>query len=138
MAASLPPLKSTFEALLRRFGVMTGLSTPGDTYENRSRTYGVGTLRSGHQRLSGGRVLERDLETANKAYQLDDMKSRTRTQVDAGSIEEEDQRHILKHDHAPGMQGEGWAITKTTEYSVSDDNMSTNDARFDGRKESRM
>lgn len=115
-AASLPPLKSTFEKILRKLGVMTGLSTPGNTYPNssyggryKSRTF------SSKLRASLGYTLNDEESQARSAYPMENM-DRSRSQPDRDGVSlEEDQKHIL----SPGGPGQGEWITKTTEYSVS-------------------
>ena len=113
-AASLPPLKSTFENILRRCGVMTGLTTPGNTYQSgeygRSRTFRSGA------RASNGYTLG---DNSQSNYGLSSLKNHS--QRDGESLEE-DQKHILK----TGMDNNGEWITKTTEYSISHDVMSNN------------
>ncbi|KLJ11507.1 hypothetical protein EMPG_13312 [Blastomyces silverae] len=112
-AASLPPLKSTFEKILRKFGVMSGLSTPSNTH-----TYGGGY--SGRKRYPEQSA--RSKRQTSMGYDLGDddvdrityvMKDVSRSSPTNGGSMDEDQRQILRPD------GSGGYITRTTEYSVS-------------------
>ncbi|EER37454.1 conserved hypothetical protein [Histoplasma capsulatum var. duboisii H88] len=114
-AASLPPLKSTFERVLRKFGVMSGLSTPSNT-----RSYGNGAY-SGRKRY--GDQSSRGRRQTSLAYGFGDGDAEERTAyamkdvsrsspTNTGSMDE-DQKQILPADGSDGY------ITRTTEYSVS-------------------
>ncbi|OJD14193.1 hypothetical protein AJ78_05433 [Emergomyces pasteurianus Ep9510] len=113
-AASLPPLKSTFERVMRKCGVMSGLSTPSNThsyggaYSGRKR-YGDQSSR-GRRQTSHGFDLADDDADDRVAYAMKDVSRSSPTNT--GSMEE-DQRQILRPD------GGGGYITRTTEYSVS-------------------
>ncbi|PGH00983.1 hypothetical protein AJ79_08047 [Helicocarpus griseus UAMH5409] len=113
-AASLPPLKSTFEKILRKMGITTGHTTPANTYGGygggRRSRYGEYSSRSrGH--ASMGFNLTNDNETRGRtAYVMHDV---SRSSPSGAESMEEDQKHILESD------GNGGYITKTTEYSVS-------------------
>ncbi|EEQ90737.1 uncharacterized protein BDCG_05857 [Blastomyces dermatitidis ER-3] len=114
-AASLPPLKSTFEKMLRKFGVMSGLSTPSNThtygggYSGRKR-YGEQSSRSKRQASMGYDLGDDDDDVHRTTYVMKDVSRSSPT--NGGSMDEE-QRQILR----PG--GSGGYITRTTEYSVS-------------------
>ncbi|OAX78858.1 hypothetical protein ACJ72_06828 [Emergomyces africanus] len=113
-AASLPPLKATFERVMRKCGVMSGLSTPSNThsyggaYSARKR-YGDQSSR-GRRQTSLGFDLGDDDADDRTAYAMKDVSRSSPTNT--GSMEE-DQRQILRPD------GGGGYITRTTEYSVS-------------------
>ncbi|PGH06725.1 hypothetical protein GX51_02166 [Blastomyces parvus] len=113
-AASLPPLKATFEKMLRKFGVMSGLSTPSNTH-----TYGGGGYSA---RKRYGEQSSRSRRQASMGFDLGDddvdrttyvMKDVSRSSPTNGGSIDEDQRQILRPD------GGGGYITRTTEYSVS-------------------
>ena len=135
MAASIPALKSTFESVLRRFGASSGLVTSQPTYGRngyaggrdaygRDGLYGKGTtVRSGYDNIT----LDDEGMGHGDAYEMRNgggggahLKSKSRTEVEARSIEE-DQKHILQNQAAVPQD---WGITKTVEYSVSDETSS--------------
>ncbi|PGH33029.1 hypothetical protein GX50_04175 [[Emmonsia] crescens] len=121
-AASLPPLKSTFERMLRKCGVMSGLSTPSNThsygngaYSARKR-YGDQSSRGRRQNSNGFDLADDDTEERT-AYAMKDVSRSSPT--NAGSMDE-DQRQILQPD------ANGGYITRTTEYSVSRATLASN------------
>jgi hypothetical protein len=131
MAASLPPLKATFESFMRSIGLTSGLVTstngtygPGGTSNARRSAYGNGTFRSAHQphRSGHAQVLASMGGDEEEAYELGGRKSRARVHVEPAGMQE-DQKHILASSRSIEEQngGGGWGITKTTEYSVSDE-----------------
>ena len=146
-AASLPPLKSTFEHLLVRFfNVRSGLTTPSATNTFKSNGYAVHSYGpSGHSKThsSGGaptyggfnfsRKRGSNAATAGNgpAYVMRDVstiKSNRRRDPDEISSESEDQKHILQAASGSVQTGtgsedetrDGW-ITKTVEYTVKED-----------------
>jgi hypothetical protein len=123
MAASIPALKSTFEAVLRRFGATSGLVTSRQTYDRNAYggrdayapgTYGKGTNRHTYSHCDD--VLTMDEERHHgSTYEMHTphMKSKSRVEVEARSLEE-DQKHILGNSAGVPQTDQGpWGITKT-------------------------
>ncbi|EEH34945.1 hypothetical protein PAAG_05992 [Paracoccidioides lutzii Pb01] len=115
-AASLPALKSVFEKVMRKFGVVSGSSTPGNTYgygngdSSARKRYRDRSSRSrSHASMGGFDFAEIDSQN-HTAYVMKDMSQSS--QIDTRSMED-DQQQILETDSS------GQYITKTTEYSVS-------------------
>lgn len=132
-AASLPPLKSTFEKFLSKVvGVRSGLSTPGATntfqgsgYGPKSGGYGGNTFRQ--SRRSGMNTLTSDVEHGRAEYVGMDEMGRKRTYNEFDDIkEDEDQKHILRKGTSSVKTGSedenGDWITKTVEFTVNDAN----------------
>ncbi|KIW58019.1 hypothetical protein PV05_02571 [Exophiala xenobiotica] len=132
-AASLPPLKSTFERILVRvFGVHSGLTTPSATRTKGHSYTNSRTLRSSRRPPPGssmgtGFEFEENMPHGTATYVMGDMgKMKKKTDNETISVEE-DQKHILhagsvktgsEGNENEGPQGD-W-ITKTIEYTVSD------------------
>jgi hypothetical protein len=131
-AASLPPLKSTFEKFLSKVvGITSGLTTPGATKTFKSGAgyggghgggYGGGTL---HQsRRSHHLSSNHDIEHGKAEYVDMDEMGRRRGRKEFEDIEEEDQKHILRNGAASVKTGSedenGDWIMKTVEFTVND------------------
>jgi hypothetical protein len=133
MAASIPALKSTFESVLRRFGASSGLVTSRQTYgpnayggrDAYSRdAYGRGTVRSGYAHCDESQTAEEDRRSSAYEMRGSHFKSKSRVEVEARSLDE-DQKHILQNQAGVPQTEQGpWGITKTVEYSVSDETVS--------------
>jgi hypothetical protein len=140
MAASIPALKSTFESVLRRLGASSGLVTSRPSYDpsgaygrdvySGGNGYAKGTVRSGYDNITmdderSGGDRGQVFELKNGGGVGGHLKSKSRVEVEARSLEE-DQKHILQNQAGvPQEEGRGpWGITKTVEYSVSDDTVS--------------
>lgn len=134
MAASIPALKSTFESVLRKFGASSGLVISRPTYGPNSYgpnvygrdVYGKGTVRSGYAHCDDATTIDDDRQAHGPAYEMRSphLKTKSRTEIRARSVDE-DQKHILKNQAAvPQEEQNAWGITKTVEYSVSDDTIS--------------
>ncbi|EHY58977.1 hypothetical protein HRR83_001759 [Exophiala dermatitidis] len=126
-AASLPPLKATFERILTQvFGIRTGLTTPSAT-RTKGHSYGNShTFRSGRRVPPGsamGTGFEDDLPHGSAMYAMDDMKRRGDSEE---HIMEEDQKHILHPGSVKTGSGSdnvdenGEWITKTVEFTVAE------------------
>lgn len=130
MAASIPPLKKTFENVLASwFGVVMQYSTSGRTPAHTrtpsgySHGYGPGTFRSSRIGVARGRKLN-DIDTdVTESYVMNDMTKRESQEARRSSITE-DQRHILQETSDQGAEeSKDNSITKTMEYSVSTETM---------------
>lgn len=133
MAASIPALKATFESILRRFGASSGLVTSRPTYGPNAYgpraaysrdAYGRGTVRSGYAHCDDSQIVDDDKGGSMFEMHSPPFKSKPRVGVEARSMDE-DQKHILQNQAGvPQTEQNPWVITKTVEYSVSDDTVS--------------
>ncbi|KIX05366.1 uncharacterized protein Z518_06238 [Rhinocladiella mackenziei CBS 650.93] len=130
-AASLPPLKATFERfLVRVLGVRSGLTTPSATH-SKGLSYGHShTFRSGRRVAPGSTVgtgFEDELPHGTAVYVMGDMgKMKRRDEQDDYNVDE-DQKHILQTGSVKTAAGSDGAveepgdwITKTVEYTVAE------------------
>ncbi|GME45226.1 hypothetical protein GTA08_BOTSDO12055 [Neofusicoccum parvum] len=121
-AASLPPLKATFEGILTRyFNVSLGSSS--SRYGSNQRYAGYGGYGSRKSRAS--RIPEPDVfdgdesKTMGSTFVLETVRNKNGSE-DGISVES-DQRHILRNGGLPGQGGHGHFITKTVDYTVSEE-----------------
>lgn len=128
MAASIPPLKRTFEKVLTRwFGVVKEYSTPGRTPEHTrgpsrySRGYSPGTFASSRTSAVRGHKLDDDGVRVSESYFMTDRPKRGSVEAQRSNLTE-DQRYILQESRRE-TRSKGNSITKMTEYSVSSETM---------------
>ncbi|KAL1614876.1 hypothetical protein SLS54_009430 [Diplodia seriata] len=121
-AASLPPLKATFEGVLSRWFDVT-IGTSSSRYGTNPK-YGAGY---GSRRSRASRIPEPDVfdgsqdskAMGNSTFVLETIRKKAGSE-DGISIES-DQRQILKNGGEPGQGGHGHFITKTVDYTVSEE-----------------
>lgn len=119
-AASLPPLKATFEGILTRyFGVTLG--TNSSRYGSNGRYGGYGSRKSRASRIPEPDVFDgsESKTMGNSTFVLETVRNKNGSE-DGISVES-DQRHILKNGGEPGHGGHGHFITKTVDYTVSEE-----------------
>ncbi|KAH7044056.1 hypothetical protein B0J12DRAFT_189929 [Macrophomina phaseolina] len=119
-AASLPPLKATFEGILTRyFGVSLG--TNSSRYGSNQRYAGYGSRKSRASRIPDPDAFDGDESKTlgNSTFVLERVRNKNGS--DDGISVESDQRQILRNGGEPGHGGHGHFITKTVDYTVSEE-----------------
>lgn len=122
-AASLPPLKATFEGILTRY-LGVHMSSKSSRYDT-NRNYGGGGYGYASRRSRASRMLEAGVfdgedskQMGNTTFVLDSVRNKNGSEDDGLSVES-DQRHILRSSEEPGEGGQ--YITKTVGYTVSEE-----------------
>ncbi|OJD32282.1 phosphatidylserine decarboxylase [Diplodia corticola] len=125
-AASLPPLKASFEGILSRwFGVHIGTGTGTSRYGTNQKYAKYGSRHSRASRIPEPDVFDGSAEsktTGNSTFVLETI--RPKAASEDGISVESDQRQILRDGGSPGQGGHGqFHITKTVDYTVSDEEL---------------
>jgi len=122
MAASIPPLKKTFEKVLSRwFGVVKEYSTAGRTPEHTrgasrySRGYSPATFVSSRTSAVKGHKLDDQEVRVGDSYSMTDRPKRGSEEAQRSSLTE-DQRYILQESRRE-TRSKGNSVSKMTEYS---------------------